>query len=95
MIVFVSVFIILLIVGAPISIAIGAGAVCGCFALDYPLMVVGQKMTTGVDSFLLIAVPLFILAGNLMNEGKITEKYLDLQKIWLDGFQAALGMRIL
>ncbi|MDD3369493.1 MAG: TRAP transporter large permease [Lachnospiraceae bacterium] len=70
-------FIILLLVGVPISISIGASAILGCFALDYPLMVIGQKMTTGIDSFLLIAIPLFVLAGNLMNAGKITEKIFD------------------
>ena len=91
MIVFVSVFIILLVIGAPISIAIGAGAICGCFALDYPLMVIGQKMTTGVDSFLLIAVPLFILAGNLMNEGKITEKIFGFAKNLVGWIPGGLG----
>ncbi len=73
MVVFLIAFVILLVIGVPISISIGASAVLGCIALDYPLVVIGQKMVSGVDSFLLIAVPLFILAGNLMNAGKITE----------------------
>ena len=91
MIIFVAIFIVLLLIGAPISIAIGAGAVCGCFALHYPLMVVGQKMTTGVDSYLLIAVPLFIFAGNLMNEGKITEKIFDFAQSLVGWIPGGLG----
>ena len=64
MTIFFITFIILLLIGVPISISIGASAVLGCLVLDYPLMVIGQKMVTGVDSYLLIAIPLFILARN-------------------------------
>ncbi|MBP1578049.1 MAG: TRAP transporter large permease [Oscillospiraceae bacterium] len=88
MLIFVIAFAILLIIGVPISISIGASAVLGCLSLDYPLMVIGQKMVTGVDSFLLIAVPLFILAGNLMNAGKITDKIFNTAKEmvgWIPG----------
>lgn len=88
MLIFVLAFAIFLVIGIPISISIGASAILGCLYLDYPLMIIGQKMTTGVDSFLLIAVPLFILAGNLMNAGKITEKIFDTAKElvgWIPG----------
>ncbi len=73
-------FALLLIIGVPISISIATSAVLACLYLEYPLMVIGQKMVTGVDSFLLIAVPLFILAGNLMNAGKITDKIFNFAK---------------
>lgn len=88
MIVFLIGFVVLLLIGVPISISIGASAVLGCLSLDYPLVVIGQKMVSGIDSFLLIAVPLFILAGNLMNAGKITEKLFDTAKElvgWIPG----------
>ncbi|PNH17911.1 ABC transporter permease [Lachnospiraceae bacterium] len=91
MIVFLLVFLILLIIGAPISIAIGAGATVGCLALGYPLQLVGQKMVTGIDSYLLIAVPLFIFAGNLMNEGKITTKIFDFAKALVGWIPGGLG----
>lgn len=74
MLIFFIAFVLLLVVGVPIGISIGASAVMGCLTLGYPLVVIGQKMVTGIDSFLLIAVPLFILAGNLMNAGKITDR---------------------
>lgn len=88
MIVFLIAFVIFLLIGIPISISIGASAVLGCLSLGYPLVVIGQKMVSGIDSFLLIAVPLFILAGNLMNAGKITEKIFDTAKElvgWIPG----------
>ena len=57
-------FLVLLITGVPISISIGASAVLGCLQLGYPMMVIGQKMVTGIDSYLLIAIPLFISEGD-------------------------------
>lgn len=74
MTVFLVGFIVLLIIGVPISISIGASAVLGCLSLGYPMVVIGQKMVSGIDSFLLIAIPLFIFAGNIMNAGSITKK---------------------
>ena len=84
-------FFVLLIIGVPISIAIGASAVLGCLVLGYPLMVIGQKMITGIDSYLLIAIPLFVLAGNLMNTGKITEKIFDFCKELVGWIPGGLG----
>ena len=71
MILFLLAFVAFLIIGIPISVSIGFSAVLGCLSLGYPLVVIGQKMVSGIDSWLLIAIPLFILAGNLMNAGKI------------------------
>ena len=91
MIIFLIAFAVLLLIGVPISISIGVSAVLGCLSLGYPLVVIGQKMVSGVDSFLLIAVPLFILAGNLMNAGKITEKIFSAAKElvgWIPGGMA-------
>ena len=91
MILFFGSFILLLLIGVPISISIGASAVLGCLNLGYPLMVIGQKMVSGIDSFLLIAIPLFILAGNLMNAGKITEKIFDFAKRLVGWIPGGLG----
>ena len=88
MILFLLAFVAFLIIGIPISVSIGFSAVLGCLSLGYPLVVIGQKMVSGIDSWLLIAIPLFILAGNLMNAGKITEKIFDTAKElvgWIPG----------
>ena len=91
MAIFLIAFVLLLVIGVPISISIGASAVLGCLSLGYPLVVIGQKMVIGIDSFLLIAVPLFILAGNLMNAGKITEKIFDTAKELVGWIPGGLG----
>jgi tripartite ATP-independent transporter DctM subunit len=88
---FFIVFIVLLVLGAPIAVSIGAGAIIGCIWLGYPLMVIGQKMVSGIDSFLLIAIPLFVLAGNLMNAGKITERIFNFAKELVGWIPGGLG----
>lgn len=72
-------FIVLMLVGVPIAFVIGIVALLGIFGIPYtPEATVPMKMVNGLDSFVLLAVPLFILAANLMNSGKISEKLIDL-----------------
>lgn len=85
------VFVLLLILGVPISISIGASAIAGCLYLGYDLVIIGQQMVNGIDSFLLIAIPLFIMAGNLMNAGKITGKIFDTAKELVGWIPGGLG----
>lgn len=68
-------FILFVAIGVPISFALGVVSFVGIAALPaIPNAVVFTKMFNGMNSFTLLAVPLFILAANLMNEGSITEK---------------------
>lgn len=74
----ISLFLLLLILGVPIAFVLGIVSFVGIFMLDsIPLITVVQKMFTSLDSFVLLAVPLFILAANLMNGGKISEKLIQ------------------
>ncbi len=71
-------FIVFIAIGVPISFALGVVSFVGIASLDaIPNMVVFTKMFNGLNSFTLLAVPLFILAANLMNEGAITNKLID------------------
>lgn len=66
-------FILLLILGVPISFAMGLSAVVILVVGDtVPLLVLPQRFFSSLDSFPLMAIPLFILAGNLMNVSGIT-----------------------
>ncbi|NMH67911.1 TRAP transporter large permease [Bacillus sp. RO3] len=72
-------FLILMLIGVPIAFVIGIIALLGIFTVPYiPEVTVPMKMLNGIDSFVLLAVPLFILAANLMNHGKISQKLIDL-----------------
>lgn len=71
-------FVLLVAIGCPIAFALGLVSFTGIACLpDIPNMVVFTKMFNGLNSLTLLAVPLFILAANLMNEGGITEKLIE------------------
>ena len=68
-------FLVLVAISVPMAVAIGlAVALALAVASPYPLAIMFQKMIAGTDNFVLVAIPLFILAGNLMNAGGITDR---------------------
>lgn len=74
-------FVIFVIIGVPISYALGFVSFAGIATLPIiPNSVVFSKMFNGLNSFTLLAVPLFILAANLMNEGSISDRLIDVCK---------------
>ena len=70
-------FFLFMLLGVPIALAIGASTLLALNAQGVPLMVVTQQMFQGINSFALVAVPMFILAGDLMAQGKVSEKLVD------------------
>ncbi len=65
-------FLVTFILGVPLAFVLGITGFLCVFAMGVPLQVVTQRMFTGIDSFPLMAVPFFILAGELMNRGGTT-----------------------
>ncbi len=82
----------MIIVGVPVAIALaGASAVYILLAGTVPDVIVLHRMVNGVDSFPLLAVPFFILAGNLMNTAGITERIFDFAKAVVGWMPGGLG----
>lgn len=75
-ILFISFFVFLLI-GVPVAIAIGLASFIVLFKEGMPLVIMAQRMFAGTDSFPLVAVPFFILAGDLLAKGKVSEKLVE------------------
>lgn len=89
---FLIVFFVLLLLGMPIAFTLGiASTVFLAAETDLPMLYVVQKMFGGVDSFPLLAVPFFILAGNLMNGGGVTSRLLDFCNIIVGRFRGGLA----
>ena len=85
-------FVVMVAIGVPISFALGVVSFTGIFAIpEIPNTVVFTKMFNGLNSFTLLAVPLFILAANLMNEGEITEKLIDCCNALVGRFRGGLA----
>jgi C4-dicarboxylate transporter, DctM subunit len=73
-------FVGLLFIGVPIGISIGLSATFGMLASGMSLQYLGRVLYQGLDSYTLIAVPMFILAGSLMEKTGLTAKLIDLAK---------------
>lgn len=79
-----AVFGVLLFAGVPISVSILASSIVtalSSLSWDQVTFITVQKMCTGVESFSLLAVPLFILAGNIMNNGGIARRLVNLAQL--------------
>jgi len=68
----------LILIELPVAFALIAASLAWLnFASPVPMSLVVQRMTSGIDSFPLLAIPLFVLAGNLMNVGGIAARIFD------------------
>ncbi|MCI7227616.1 MAG: TRAP transporter large permease [Lachnospiraceae bacterium] len=76
----------------PIAYAIGIASVVGMIYMQLNLQQVVQLMVKGVFSFSLMAVPFFILAGELMGEGGISDKLIDLSNALVGWMRGGLAM---
>ena len=81
-----------ILMGFPVAIALaGSSAVFVAVTGQVPDMVVAHRMINGVDSFPLLAVPFFILAGNLMNTAGITTRIFEFAKALVGWMRGGLG----
>ncbi len=83
---------VMLVIGMPVAVALaGSSAIFIIFNGSPPPMVVAHRMINGVDSFPLLAVPFFILAGNLMNTAGITERIFNFALAIVGWMRGGLG----
>ena len=88
-------FLLLLLLTVPIAFAVGAAAVLGLWwSGKYSLTIVVQQMYQGVDSFVLLAVPLFILAGALMETGGIASRLVRLAQALVGWMRGGIAMAV-
>ena len=76
-----AVFLVSLALGVPVAFCLGFTSLAALWMLDEPLIILAQRMFTGVDSFPLMAVPFFVLAGELMNRGGTTRRLIDFANV--------------
>lgn len=86
-------FVLLLILNAPVGIALGMASIAtimysGALQVSY----LAQSLVTSVDSFPLMAVPFFILAGELMGKGGISKRLINVANMWIGGASGGLAL---
>lgn len=85
----------LLVSSVPIFIALsGSVAVSFAFFTDLDLVIVLQRMFAGVNKFSLMSIPLFVLAANLMGEGGISKRIINLANVFVGHIPGGLGMSV-
>jgi C4-dicarboxylate transporter, DctM subunit len=85
-------FAIALMLGVPVGISLGLSAAIYLFLSDIDLAVVPQFMYAGMDSFVLLCIPGFVLAGNLMNGGGITDQIVRFGNSLVGHIRGGLGL---
>src|SRR5215510_8459514 len=76
---FLGLFLGFLVLGVPISLALGVGGLLYLYLTDNWTLVAAlpQRMLSGVDQFILLTIPLFLLAGSLMNFGGLSTRMVN------------------
>ncbi|NYT37386.1 TRAP transporter large permease [Allopusillimonas soli] len=87
-----GVFALGLLIGLPVAITLGVASASYLLYQGIPIVVMPQKMFAGIDSFVLLCIPGFILAGNLMNSGGITERIIRFANAGVGWMRGGLGL---
>lgn len=90
--VLILVFVAGLVIGVPVAITLGLSSLSYLVVMGMPPVVMPQKMYAGMDVFVLLSIPGFILAGNLMNRGGITERIIRFANALVGWIRGGLGL---
>ena len=88
----IGVFVAGLAIGVPVAVTLGLASLAYLLAAGIPLVVMPQKMYAGMDVFVLLCIPGFILAGNLMNSGGITGRIIRFANALVGWARGGLGL---
>ena len=70
-------FVVCLFIGVPVAFSLGLASLAYFLGANMPIATFSQRFFAGIDSFTLLCIPGFTLAGNLMNQGGISDKLMD------------------
>jgi tripartite ATP-independent transporter DctM subunit len=89
------VFLVLMLLGVPVAFAIGAAGLAGlAWSGEFPMIIIMQQIHQAVDSFVLLAIPLFIFAGMLMETGGIAVRLVRLAQALVGWIRGGLAMAV-
>lgn len=88
----ISLFFILMFLGIPVAVSLGFSSVLTLALFsDIPLTLISQSMFSSMNSFIMVAVPLFILAGNIMDKGGVGDKIFNFANSMVGWMPGGLG----
>lgn len=86
-----ALLVVLLLTGMPIAFVMAVTSAVYLFVADIDFSMLSQRMTTAVDSFLILAIPFFYLAGELMNACKLTDRIVAMAKAFVGHIHGGLA----
>ena len=86
------VFVFTMAIGVPIPFAAGLATVAGLIIADIPMTLMAQAAWTAFEPFPLVTIPLFILAGQLMEQGGMSEKLVNIAQKLVGAYKGGLGL---
>src|SRR5665648_614339 len=87
----IGVFFLLLILGIPVAFSLGIATLFAISLTDIPIIIVFQRMFAGINSFVLICIPFFILMGNIMEKGGITRRIVNFSNLIIGRIKGGLA----
>ena len=85
-------FFVMLLIGVPIVVSLGIASVLAVvIGSEWPLLLLPQKIFNGINSFPFMAIPLFLLAGNIMAEAKISDRLVGLASMLVGRYPGGLA----
>lgn len=88
----VGLFFLFLILRVPVAFALGLSALAAMWKLGFGLDLVGDLLTAGIGKFSLLAIPFFILAGNLMGRLGIADRMIRFFRVLVGGLPGGMGL---
>jgi C4-dicarboxylate transporter DctM subunit len=85
-------FVCCLAIGVPVPFAAGLATICGLLIADIPLVLLAQSAFTAFEPFPLTTIPMFILAGQLMEKGGMSERLIEIAKRLVGAYRGGLGL---
>ncbi|WP_427366492.1 TRAP transporter large permease [Candidatus Caldatribacterium saccharofermentans] len=85
-------FVVLLLLGFPVAFSLGVSSLFYLLVKGIPLSIIPQKMYSGIDSFVLLCIPAFIVAGNLMNTAGITRRIINFSNAIVGHIRGGLAL---
>jgi len=84
-------FFVLLVLRVPITFTLAVSSIITAWYLDIPMMAITQRMVQGVKSFSLLAIPFFILAGEIMSRGGISRRLIEFSNVLIGRVRGGLA----
>lgn len=88
----VALLLVLLFIGLPVAFSLGTASLALIIVFDLPFKIIGQTIFSSMDSFVLLAVPLFILMSQILLDGRVGDDLFDVMNAWVRHLPGGLAI---